>query len=313
MVGSKVSRQVTSLRVRAVPAVRGTWRKIVQGRWGYFFLLPSLVPFMVFFVLPLLRAVRLSLSTWRPGEWEYVGLANYLAVLRDPVFAIAMKNTAIYAAVVVLGGTGIALLLSVLIFPLHPRWQALLKGAFYLPLVISAVVVTMVWAWLYNPAFGLFNHMLSLIGVDPVVWLGDTKTALPALMLMALATTLGTGVIMITASMANVPEELYDAAKIDGAGGWSLLRNITLPLIRPVLLYLILISTIAAFQIFTPMWLLTRGGPQHATISVAQLIYRTAFQSFKLGPAAAQSILLFFVILIVSVVYFRLLGEETEF
>jgi multiple sugar transport system permease protein len=298
---------------RAVPSLRGFWRKLVQSRWGYFFLLPSLVPFLVFFILPLVRAVRLSLSTWHPGEWEFVGLTNYIAVLRDPVFAIAMKNTAIYAAVIVLGGTAISLLLSILIFPLHPRLQALLKGAFYLPLVISAVVVTMVWAWMYNPAFGLFNHLLSQIGVDPVVWLGTTKTALPSLMLMALATSMGTGVIMITASMANIPTELYDAAELDGAGGWALLWNITLPLIRPVLLYLVLISTIAAFQIFTPMWLLTRGGPQHATISVAQLIYRTAFQSFKLGPAAAQSILLFFVILVVSVIYFRVLGEETEF
>ena len=289
------------------------WQRIFQSRWGYFFLLPSLVPFAVFFVLPLVRAVILSLSTWQPGEWEFVGLSNYSAVIQDPVFAIAMKNTAVYALVVVPGGTAISLLLSVLIFPLPPRLQALLKGTFYLPLVISAVVVTMVWAWLYNPAFGLFNHLLSLVNVDPVVWLGDTRTALPSLMLMTLATTQGTGVIMITASMANVPTELYDAAKLDGAGGWSLLTRITLPLIRPVLLYLVLISTIEAFQIFTPMWLLTRGGPQHATISVALLIYRTAFQSFKLGPAAAQSILLFFIILIASVIYFRMLGEKTEF
>jgi len=287
--------------------------EIIRGRWGYFFILPSLLPFAIFFVLPLVRAVILSFSEWKPGQWDFIGLANYLSCLKDPVFWISMKNTAIYALIVVLLGTVISLLLSVLIFPLGLRMQSLFKGAFYLPTVISAVVVTMVWSWMYNPAYGLFNQLLLMMDMEPVVWLGSTKTAMPSLMAMALATGRGTGIILITASIASIPTELYDAAKIDGAGGWSLFSKITLPLIRPVLLYLLVISTLEAFQIFTPMWLLTRGGPQHSTISVAMLIYRTAFQSFQLGPAAAQSIILFFAVLGVSIVYFRMFGEEIEY
>jgi multiple sugar transport system permease protein len=297
------------MNLTAARARQTVWR----GRWGYLFLLPSLLPYAVFFVWPLARAVLLSLSNWQPGQWEFVGLAHYADALASATLWAALQNTAVYALVTVALGTAISLALAALIFPLAPGLQSLFKGAFYLPTVISAVVVTVVWAWLYNPAYGLLNYLLSLLGLDPVVWLGDSRIALPALMLMALATGRGPGVIMITASMGSIPTDLYDAAKVDGAGGWGLFTGVTLPLIRPVLLYLILISTIEAFQVFTPMWLLTNGGPQGATLSVALLIYRTAFASFQLGPAAAQSIILFFVILLFSLFYFKVLGGEVEY
>jgi multiple sugar transport system permease protein len=288
-------------------------QSLFRGRWGYFFLLPSLLPYAVFFVLPLARAVLLSLSNWQPGQWEFVGLAHYADALASPILWTAMRNTAVYTGVVVGAGTLISLALAALILPLRPSLQSFFKGAFYLPTVVSVVVVTTVWAWLYNPAYGLLNYLLGLAGQDPVVWLGDRNVALPALMLMALATGRGPGVIILTASMAGIPTDLYDAGRVDGAGGWALFRHITLPLIRPALLYLILISTLEAFQVFAPMWLLTNGGPQGATLSMALLIYRTAFASFQLGPAAAQSMILFVAILFFSILYFRVLGGQVEY
>ena len=295
-----------------IKRLENSWKVLKKGRWGYFFLLPSLIPFSVFFILPLIRAVILSFSEVVPGHWNFVGITNYVGVFRDPVYWIAMKNTIIFAGVVVFGGLLIMLILSVLVFPLRVILQTLFKGAFYLPTVISIVVVTMMWTWLYNPAFGLLNYLLSLLNIEPVVWLGNVHIALAALIIMTLATGTGTGVILITASMGSISVELYDAARIDGAGNWTLFWKITMPLIRPVILYLLVISTIDCFQIFTPMWIMTRGGPQYATISVAFLVYRTAFQSFKLGSAAAQSIVLFFFILIISVIYFKLMGKEIE-
>jgi multiple sugar transport system permease protein len=277
------------------------------------FLLPGLLVFLVFLALPLALAVFRSLEAGRPGFTEFVGLDNYVAVLANPTFWLAIRNTVVYAVVTVGLGIAISLALAVMIFPYGPRTQAVFKAAFYLPTVISAVVVTMIWAWLYNPPYGILNWFLSLFGAPPVAWLGTSATAMPALMAMSLATTRGVGVILITASMASIPGEIYDAASIDGAGRWTLFRRVTFPLIRPVVLYLLLISTIEASQVFTPMWVLTHGGPQNATTTVAFLIYRTGFLSFDLGTAAAQSMLLLALLLPVSFVYFRVLGRDVEY
>jgi multiple sugar transport system permease protein len=289
------------------------WHTFLHEKWGYFFLLPSLVPFTLFFIVPLVKAVILSFNAAPLGKWKWGGLANYITVFHDHVFWVATKNTVIYTVVVVFGITAIALILSVLIFSLGNVWQGFFKGAFYLPSIVSSVVVILIWSWLFNPAFGLLNYLLSLVNLPPVVWLGNTHTALPSLMVMALSTGTGTGVILITAAMASIPTDLYDAARVDGAGGWNLFWKITLPLIQPVLLYLLVITTIDCFQIFTPMWMLTSGGPQQSTLSVAYLIYRTAFQSFKFGVAAAQSVFLFFFILVVSIIYFRMMGKEVSY
>jgi len=289
------------------------WRTFSREKWGYFFLLPSLVPFTLFFIIPLVKAVVLSFNAAPLGKWKWGGLANYIAVVHDPVFWVATKNTVIYTLVVVFGITVVALILSVLIFSLGNVWQGFFKAAFYLPSIVSSVVIILIWSWLFNPAFGLLNYLLSLVHLPLVVWLGDVHTALPSLMVMSLSTGAGTGVILITAAMAGIPTDLYDAARVDGAGGWNLFWKITFPLIQPVLLYLLVITTIDAFQIFTPMWMLTSGGPEHATISVAFLIYRTAFQSFKFGQASAMSVFLFFFILIVSILYFRMMGREVSY
>ena len=281
--------------------------------WSYGFMLPSLVLFVVFFVVPLLLAVDRSLLVGRPGFTHFGGLVNYQDVVTDPSFWRSIWNTTVYTAVVVGVGTALSLGLAAAIFPLGGRPQAFMKGALYLPTVVSAVVVTMVWAWIYNPPYGLLNWFLSLFGVPPIAWLGTSATALPALMVMALATGRGIGVLLITASMASIPTEIYEAARMDGAGRWAIFRRITLPLIKPVVLYLLVISTIEAASVLTPVWVLTRGGPGGATSTIAFEIYRTAFSSFDLGTAAAQSMILLALLLPVSVVYFRILGRDVDY
>ncbi len=288
-------------------------RKFSKSKWGYFFVIPSLIPFIIFLIVPLFRSVILSFTLTTTKEREFGTLINYVTALNTPVFWTSLRNTTVYTIVLVVIGLIIALLLSVLIFPLNRFFQALFKGAFYLPSVISAVVVTMIWGWMYHPVYGLFNYLLSVFGLPSLVWLGNTDTALFSLILMAIATGPGTGVILITAGMASIPSEIYDAANIDGAGGWTMFNRITLPLIRPILLYLMVVMTTEAFQIFTPMYILTRGGPQQSTISIAMLIYRNAFQSYNLGLASAQSILLFVMVLLVTFVYFKIIGKGVNY
>ncbi len=280
--------------------------------WSYAFLLPSLVLFGVFFVVPLLFAVERSLLVGRPGFTQFGGLENYRVVVSDPGFWRSIWNTTLYVIVTVGLGTGLSLLLAAAIFPLGSRSQAFMKGALYLPTVVSAVVVTMVWAWVYNPPFGVLNWILSLFGIPPVAWLGTAATALPSLMVMALATGRGLGVLLITAAMANIPTEIHEAARMDGAGRWAMFSRITFPLIKPVVFYLLVISTIEAASVLTPVWVLTRGGPGGATATIAFEIYRTAFSSFDLGAAAAQSMILLFLLLPVSYLYFRLLGRDVD-
>jgi multiple sugar transport system permease protein len=289
--------------------LKGIWR----GRWGYYFILPCLAVWTVFFIVPIVQAVFMSFTEWRPTGSTWVGLDNYVATLKDPIFLVAMRNTVLFSAVVVVATIALALALSVLIFPLPGRAQAFFKGAFYLPAVISTAVVAMLWLWLYNPPFGLFNYILWLFGMEPVAWLGGTNTALPSIMVMSIWSDFGTAIILLTAGMASIPPDLYDAATVDGAGGWSRFWKITLPLLKPVLLFLGVMNTVKAFQVFTPVWLLTRGGPANHTTTVAYHIYITAFNFLKLGLASAQSVLLFLAILVFSAFQFKLLGAQVEY
>ena len=292
---------------------RGLPRRLRDYGWSYAFLLPGFVVFAIFLVWPIILAVGRSLEVGRPGFTSFAGLTNYIAALTDPTFWNSIWNTVLYSVVTVGLGLVISLGLAVMIFPLGPRMQAIFKGAFYLPTVVSAVVVTMIWAWIYNPPYGILNWLLSLVGLGPVAWFGQASTALASLMAMALATNRGVGVLLITASMASIPTEIYDAAQIDGAGRWALFRRITFPLIKPVVLYLLIISTIESSQVFTPVWVLTHGGPAGATSTVAFQIYRTAFLSFDLGSAAAESMILFALLLPISLIYFRILGRDVEY
>jgi len=288
-------------------------RDIRRSKWSYFFIAPALLLWGLFFIFPVLRAVYMSFTEWNPAGSKWVGLANYTANLQDPLFGIAMKNTFIFAGVVVVATTAIALFLAVLIFPLPGRAQAFFKGALYLPTVMSTAVVAMLWLWLFNPPYGLLNYLLGRVGLGPVAWLGDMHTALPSVMVMSVWRDLGTAVILLTAGMASIPPDLYDAAHVDGAGSGQRFRWITLPLLRPVLLFLTVKNTIEAFQVFTPVWMLTHGGPVNHTLTVAYHIYITAFNFLKFGSAAAQSVLLFLAILVFSVLQFRLSSAETEY
>lgn len=281
--------------------------------WGLVFIGPSLLIFLAFFAYPLFLSLLRSFETGQPGSTTFAGIANYLVLIGDKTFWRAVWNTILYTTVVVVFGLVISVGLAALIYPLGSRLQAIFKGAFYLPTVVSAVVVTLIWGWMYHPAYGILNYIVGLAGGDPVPWLGDTTTAMPAVMAMAIATGRGVGIVLITASMATVPPELYEAAKMDGAAGWQLFRRITIPLIKPVLLYLTLISVIEAFQVFTPIYVLTNGGPDRSTITVAFSIYRSAFSAFDLGMAAAQSMVLLLLLLPFSYFCFRVFGRDVEF
>ena len=291
-------------------------KRIFKSRWAYFFVAPAVIHFLVFSAYPIGATVYLSFVRFNLQGNAWIGLRNYQIAMSEPVFWRSLANAGLYTMVVVPVGISIALFLSALIFPLRSSAQNFYKGAFYLPGVISAVVVSMIWLWMFDSAHGLLNYLLPMLTgglMKPVSWLGDSHIALPSLMFMAVAGGGGGAVILYLAAMGGIPMTLYEAARIDGAGWWTEFRRITLPLLKPTTLYLAIMGTIGSFQVFTSIYMMTRGGPNYATTTIVYRIYETAFEFLKLGRASAMALILALIIIGVSIIQFKLLGTEVEY
>lgn len=284
-----------------------------RGAWGWLFVAPHLVVFAVFVLLPVLGAFVLAFLDYRPLRVEWVGLEQFRRVFADPLFARALRNTTLFTAVVVVFWLGKALLIAYLIDPLAKGWQTFFKSAFYLPGVTSSIIISLIWLWIFNPSFGLLNAFVGLFGVEPIAWLGNTRTALPALMGMQIVMGGGSSIVLLSAAMSRIPRDLYEVAILDGASRARVFRSVVLPLIQPTLLYLVVTGTINTFQVFESVYVMTQGGPQFATTTVVYRIYTTAFQRFDLGYASAQAIVLFAIILVFAAIQFRWLGREVEY
>lgn len=287
--------------------------RIIKARWAYFFVAPHLVLYCVFFLLPVAWSMVLSLLDYQWWGVEFVGVANYVRVFADPVFWKAVVNTAYYTLGVVPLWLGKALIISALIFTFCKPLQTFFKAAFYLPHVTSAVILSMIWLWIYNPPFGLLNYLLAFLGVDPVAWLGNKLTAMPSLILMQVVMGGGSSIVLISAAMNGIPMYLYEAAELDGARPAQVFLRVTLPLLKPTLLYLVVTGTINSFQVFTNIYLMTRGGPQFSTTTIVYMIYDTAFKQFQFGPASAMAMVLFVITAVFALVQFRWLGQEVEY
>lgn len=294
-------------------ALRQLGRSISKNRWGYFFILPNFIFFFIFFLVPVVWSMVLSFLDYQWWGIEFVGLRNYLEVFQDRIFWKALGNTAYYTLGVVPLWLGKALIISALIFPFRKPIQTFFKAAFYLPHVTSAVILSMIWLWIYNPPFGLLNYVIGLFGFQPVAWLGNTLTAMPALIMMTVIMGGGSSIVLISAAMNGIPTYLYEAAELDGARPVQVFWRVTLPLLRPTLLYLVVMGTINSFQVFTNIYLMTQGGPQFSTTTIVYMIYDTAFRQFKFGPASAMAMILFAITSVLAVIQFKWLGQEVEY
>ena len=290
-------------------------QRLWRGRWGYVFIAPAVGWVVLVHVWPIIRACLLSLQRYdvARGRGVYIGLSNYASLLTNNVFRLALRNTFAYTLLVVPGALVLALLLAFLLQPLRPRTQAFFKAAFYLPGVVSSVVLALVWAWLYNADFGLLNYLLGLVGVDPVLWLGDRRVALVSIAVMTVASGLGVPLLLLLAAMGNIPETYYEAARIDGAKPLQRFLWVTLPLLKPTLLYLLIVMTIGSFQVFDSVYLMTNGGPSCATTTLVFLIYESAFRFYDFGMASAQAMVLFLLVAALAVGQYRWLSADVEY
>lgn len=294
------------------PSIFGRSLAARKMRFGLLFAAPAFVFFGVFYVYPLFRTFYVSLFSWSLlDEPRFIGVTNYVNLSNDKEFINSVGVSFYYAIGVCVAIWVIALALA-LMFNQTFRFRQAYLSVYYLPAVISLTVWSLVWLFMYNPSFGLFSEFARWLGFTNVRMLDNPQTAMPAMILLSIWK--GTPVYMLIylAGLRAIPGDYYEAAKVDGASTLQRLWHITLPLLRPVFLYVVVISIIGAFQAFTPMYLLTNGGPGSATRVLSMFIFQNGFQFLKMGYASAASVIFLLILLVFSVVQFRILRFQQQ-
>ena len=289
-----------------------TQRKIL----GYFFLLPIVVMLTVFMFYPIVKSIVMSFTNWSgmTDDWEWVGLNNYIRIFTNmPEYWRAMKVNVIYALIATAVQLPLGFLLAVLVINMRPRWQNFYKIALYLPVIIPAAAISVMWRYIYTPEYGLINQFLRAIGLEELcrAWTADPNTALGSVIVTNTWRYAGFTMVLYYVAMLDIPKDVLESAQIDGANRWHLIRYFYLPLTRgttEINLILTITGCLRAFDIF---YLLTSGGPGTSTKVVSMWIMETAFQSYKYGRALAMSIVLF-VIVVFTMVIFRLILTPRE-
>lgn len=277
-------------------------------------LLPWVLTFLVFWAYPIVYSFILSLSEYKTltNELSFIGMENYTSLFSDEVFLKALGNTLILVVVTVPITTTLATLLAVAVDQTNGKIKELFKAAYFLPSVTSLVVVALIFKNLYSKD-GYINTLMQMVGAEGQSqgWLQSVETALPSIMAMDIWIATGYYMIIILAGLQTIPKDLYEAAEISGASAWQKFKSITVPMLRPTLLFILVVNTIKSFQIFIEIYVMTKGGPLNETVTMVYLVYRDAFEKAdSMGYASAVAYVLFFIILIISVVQMKLLKEK---
>lgn len=279
---------------------------------AYIFILPTVCILLIFLFLPIITSFIMSLTNWNiyavnnPGKIVFTGLENYIKLFRDPVFWISLKNTMIFTIFGVPLNILLALVTAVLLNQHFIRLKALFRVGFFLPVITTTVAVAVIWRWLYNPEFGIFNWALGLAGIAPQSWLADTALALPSLIVMGVWKGFGYNMIIFVAALQSIPDSLYEAADIDGADKVQQFIHITVPMLRRTTFFIVIMTTIGYLQFFAEPYIMTDGGPLNSTMSVVLYMYRQGFKFYNLGYASSIAYILFAIICVFTFFQFRL-------
>lgn len=281
-------------------------KKFLKYAKGYLFILPNFIFFFTFIVLPVLMGLVISFTDYNGfKQFNFVGLKNYIEMFRDEYFLVSLWHNLLYTLVTVPGTIVFALLLAILVNK-GIRGSGIFKTMFFLPNISSMVAVGIVWAIIFNPTQGPLNSFLRSIGIDnPPMWLSSTNTALWSVMLVAIWKQAGYYMIIILAGLQSIPNQLYEAASIDGANGVRKFFKITLPMLSPTMFMVIILSIINSFQVFDLINIMTEGGPGRSTNVLVYRIYQEGFQKLQFGYASAMAYFLFLIIMVITLFQFR--------
>ncbi|MFH8618976.1 carbohydrate ABC transporter permease [Streptomyces sp. NPDC017979] len=281
-----------------------------DARAGLLFVAPMLLLFTVFRFGPVVGAAFLSMTDYRlNGAWEFIGAENYSRLIDDDLFWESLGVTALYTAVYVPLTIGLALGTAMLLH--RTVWmRGFFRGVYFLPYVTSIVLAAVVWKWIYEVEDGLLNSALGALSFGSVDFLGSESLVLPSIAATSAWKGFGYSMLILLAGLQSIPRAVTEAATIDGAGGWQRFRHITLPMLRPVLFFVLVIEAIQAFQVFDQMYVMTAGGPVRSSYSLVYLLYDTGFKYFDFGYASALGLVLFLVVLVFSLIQRRLIGRD---
>lgn len=290
-------------------------RRRGDGAAAIAFLTPSAVSFVLFALIPTIGVLVLSTWSWNLlGAGSFIGLDNFLRLLEDGRLFGVYRSTAYMAVSVLVINLVLGLLLAVLLESQMPRWlRGVFRLSFLFPFVVSSSAVALIWRFLLNKDLGLVNFWLSDLGIERINWLGSSAWAPVAVVIVSSWKTLGFTILVYVAGLQAIPREYREAATVDGASAWARFRHVTLPLMSPTILFLVVINTITAFQLFAEPRVLTQGGPGDSSRTVVQYIYDTAFQGFDMGYASAIAVTLMVLLIVLTGIQFLLARRWTHY
>lgn len=279
---------------------------------AWWFIAPALIVLGLFFFLPVLGALVMSLTDFDLyalsdfDNLRFIGFENYTRLLAEPLFWKALGNTLYFVVLGVPLSLGLSLATALLVNSKLARWRGFFRTVYFAPVVTTLVAVAVVWRYIFHTRYGFLNYGLSSLGFEPIDWMGDPHWAMPAIVILAVWKNFGYNMIILLAALQNIPEDLYEAARIDGASSWQLFRHITLPGLAPVLLLVSILTMTGYFQLFAEPYVMTEGGPLQSTLSVLYFMYEEGFKWWSLGRASAVAFLLFILMFLVTAVQLRI-------
>jgi multiple sugar transport system permease protein len=290
-------------------------RRTSDGRAALGFLTPSLITFCIFVLAPTIAVVVLSFFQWNLlSDGTFIGFDNFIRLFSDERLAEVYRSTTFMAVAILAVNVVIGLLLAVLLETRMPRWlRGFFRLSFLFPFVVSSSAVALIWRFLLNKDLGLVNYWLGLVGIDRIDWLGSSFWAPISVIIVSSWKTVGFSILIYIAGLQSIPNEIREAAIVDGANAWQRFFRITLPLLSPTVLFLLVINTISAFQLFAEPKVLTGGGPGDASRTIVQYIYDTAFGAFDLGYASTVGITLLLVLIVLTTIQFRVSKSWTHY
>jgi len=300
---------------------KGIIRQLIEQRYAYLFIGPAMIIFIIFVVIPIFASLFLSFTKYNVMQPpQLVGLSNYTnLIFRDPRFWKSLKNTAFYALGVVPPGIALSLFLAVIIDQ-KIKLKNVYKTIFFLPTVTPIVASAVIWKWLYaGEKYGLINNFIMKFGFEPVDWLMSPTWTLPAIMIMSIWAGMGYNMVIFLAGLQTIPHTMYEAAELDGANSWSKFWHITLPLLRPTMVFVVIMSTIVSFQVFDQVYIMTQGtgggvgGVLDSGLTIVAYLYENGFEKFKMGYASSVAYLLFAIIFIMTLINAKLVKSKVDY
>lgn len=277
-----------------------------DDKWAWIMLAPSIVGFLMFMLIPMAATLILSFFKYDMLDTpKFIGLKNYIDLIHDPIAWQVTGNTIVYTLLTVPVGMVLSLLLAVALDQ-KIALRRFYRAAFFMPSIVSMVVVSIVWQWIYNPEYGILNYLLGFIGISPKKWLIDESTALLSIAIVGIWKRLGYDMLIFLSGLQGISTNYYEAAMLDGASKWQQFRYITLPLLTPTTFFVFVMAIINSFQVFDQVMLMTEGGPGRSTSVLVHYLYQNAFQYFNMGYACTLAYLLFFIIMILTAFNMRM-------